>query len=113
MYVDAFFNLGVTSLLRKTALEQFHWTAEDVLGITSLEAQDSVSDVASSIRLPGDVPDAVVADDGLGAVLDVDDDWNLGGAVGVYEFDKRVVKRHLSDDFKSPAAPREGSQRTS
>lgn len=46
-------------------------------------------------RSLGDVPDAVIADDTVGAVLEVDDDRNLKGAFGVDEVDKRVIKHRL------------------
>lgn len=44
---------------------------------------------------PGDVPDSVVADDVVSALLDVHDDWDLEVAVGVDEVDKGSVKRRL------------------
>lgn len=46
----------------------------------------------SPTRSPCDVPDATKANDVIGAVLDIGDDRDFSGAVGVGEVDERAKK---------------------
>lgn len=59
---------------------------------------------ANPARPTVNVPDAGANDDVIGPVIDVDDDWDLEGAVGVDEVDKRTVKIVFSS-FKIPVVP--------
>lgn len=82
MYVYALAIRAMNLQIVKACFEQLHRSGEDYLGLPSLETQESVLDTPSPFRSPGDVPDAVVSDDVVVAVLDFDEDWNLEGAVG-------------------------------
>lgn len=44
---------------------------------------------------PGEVSDVVAGDEAVGAVLDVDDDWDLKGATGIEKVDEWAVKCRL------------------
>lgn len=91
LYVDSFTNREMTLQFAKSVLERSPRKLEDCFVLTSLEAQNRVLDAACPGRSPGDV-DAVVGDDVVSAVLDVDKDWNLGGAIVLDDVDRRAVE---------------------
>lgn len=93
VYVGAIANHGMILQFTKNVMERFPRQREDYFRLPSLEAQNSVLDAASLARSSGDVPDAVVEGDVVGAVLDVQIDWNFKSAVGVDEVDKGAVER--------------------
>lgn len=95
VYVDPFANRGRTMQFAKAPSERFHRKENDYFAISSLEAQDRVLDAASPARSSGDVPDAALKDDFVGAVLDFDDNLDTEGAIGVDEVGNGAVKRFL------------------
>lgn len=104
IYIVALADRGITLVFAKAALEWFYRREENHFGIPSLDAQNSILYASSRSRSARDVPNASAADDIFGAVLDVDDDWDLESAVGVDEVDKGAVKyflQHLQESCGS------------
>lgn len=76
VYVDAFATRGMTSPFAKAALEQFHQKREDHFDNSKLEVQHIVVHATNPTRSLGDVPDAVVCNDVVCTVLNVNDYWD-------------------------------------
>lgn len=111
VYIDVFADRKMTRGCAKALVERFYRRGEDYFGILLLKEQESVLVGASLIRSTGDSPDASIADDVVGSVLGVCDDWDREGAVGGDEVDKNTIKHPFT--FKDLVAPTsEGSRRT-
>lgn len=77
VYVDTFADHSTTLQFARAALKRTHQKGENYFEFPSLEAQYSVLDATGPARAPGDVADAVVGDDFVGTMLDVEDDRDL------------------------------------
>lgn len=65
------------------ALKRFYRRGKEYFGMPLVETEDRVLGAAKPLRSSGDAPDASVAYEAVGGVLDVGDDWAVKGAVDV------------------------------